>query len=62
MNDAKKILATEATALCHGRAAAAAARRTAQAVFEEGGSADLDRDGAVKLGAGRKRRVLVRPG
>ena len=122
VNEAKKILATEATALCHGRAAAAAARRTAQAVFEEGGSAglpqitvprdilaagvavfellrkaglaasngearrlirgggarvndgvvtdegrivtlaDLDRDGAVKLGAGRKRRVLVRPG
>ena len=122
VNEAKKILATEATALCHGRAAAAAARQTAQAVFEEGGSAglpqirvprdilaagvavfellrkaglaasngearrlirgggarvndsvvtdegrivtlaDLDRDGAVKLGAGRKRRVLVRPG
>ena len=41
MNDAKKILATEATALCHGRAAAAAARRTAQAVLEEGGSAGL---------------------
>jgi tyrosyl-tRNA synthetase len=121
-NEAKKILATEATALCHGRAAAAAARRTAQAVFEEGGSgaalpqisvpraifeggvavfellrraglaaskgearrlirgggarindhvvtdegrlvtlADLDPDGAVKLGAGRKRHVLVRP-
>jgi tyrosyl-tRNA synthetase len=122
-NEAKKILATEATALCHDRAAAAAARRTAQAVFEEGGSgaalpqisvpravfeggvavvellrraglaasngearrlirgggarindglvtdeasivtlADLGRDGAVKLGAGRKRHVLVRPG
>jgi tyrosyl-tRNA synthetase len=123
VNAAKKILATEATALCHGRTAAAAAERTAQAVFEEGGSgaelpqlrvpraifeggiavfellrraglaasngearrlirgggarindsvvtdegrlvtlADLDRDGAVKLGAGRKRHVLVRPG
>jgi tyrosyl-tRNA synthetase len=122
-NEAKKILATEATALCHGRPAAAAARRTAQAVFAERGSgaglpqievprglfeggvavfellrraglaasngearrlirgggarindsvvtdegrivtiADLDRDGAVKLGAGRKRHVLVRPG
>jgi tyrosyl-tRNA synthetase len=122
VNEAKKVLATEATALCHGRAAAAAARRTAQAVFEEGGNAglpeitvprnlletgvavfellrrvglaasngearrlirgggarindsvvsdegrivtvgDLDRDGTVKLGAGRKRHVLVRPG
>src|SRR5208282_2703961 len=38
INEAKKILATEATALCHGRAAAEAARATAQAVFEEGGS------------------------
>jgi tyrosyl-tRNA synthetase len=122
INDAKKILATEATALCHGREAAEAARITAQAVFEEGGSgaalpqttvprdvfergvaifelfrraglaqsngearrlirgggarvndvvvadegrvvalADLDRNGVLKLSAGRKRHVLVRP-
>jgi tyrosyl-tRNA synthetase len=31
-------LATEATALCHGREAAEAAAETAQAVFESGGS------------------------
>ena len=29
INEAKKILATEATALCHGRAAAGAAANTA---------------------------------
>jgi tyrosyl-tRNA synthetase len=122
INEAKKALATEATTLCHGRVAAQAALRTAQAVFEESGSglealpqvavsrdffasgvaafdllrraglaasngearrlirgggarvndvvvgdehrlvtlADLDRDGFVKLSAGRKRHALVR--
>jgi tyrosyl-tRNA synthetase len=123
INEAKKILAREATALCHGREQADAAQRTAQAVFEEGGSgdalpqvavprdllaggvavfellrraglamsngearrlirgggarvndvvvadeghivalADFDQNGALKLSAGRKRHVLVRPG
>ncbi len=38
VNDAKKALATEATALCHGREAAEAAAETARAVFEDGGS------------------------
>jgi len=38
INETKKILATEATALCHGRQAAEAAAETAQAVFESGGS------------------------
>ena len=38
INETKKILATEATALCHGREAAEAAAETAQAVFESGGS------------------------
>jgi tyrosyl-tRNA synthetase len=38
INEAKKVLATEATALCHGREAAEAAAGTAQAVFESGGS------------------------
>jgi tyrosyl-tRNA synthetase len=38
INQAKKVLATEATALCHGREAAAAAAETARAVFESGGS------------------------
>ncbi|HUI34492.1 MAG TPA: tyrosine--tRNA ligase [Stellaceae bacterium] len=123
INDAKKVLATEATALAHGRAAAEHAATTAQAVFETGGSgdalrsvelprdrlergipafelfvpaglatsngearrlikgggarlndtvignemqivslADLDAEGQIKLSAGRKRHVLVRPG
>jgi tyrosyl-tRNA synthetase len=37
VNEAKKILANEATALCHGRAAAEAAAETARRTFEEGG-------------------------
>jgi tyrosyl-tRNA synthetase len=37
VNEAKKILATEATALCHTREAALAAAATARLVFEEGG-------------------------
>ena len=36
INEAKKILATEATALVHGRAAATAASDTARQTFEEG--------------------------
>jgi tyrosyl-tRNA synthetase len=36
INEAKKILATEATGLCHGREAAAAAAETARRTFEEG--------------------------
>jgi tyrosyl-tRNA synthetase len=36
INDAKKILATEATALLHGRAAAEEAAETARKTFEEG--------------------------
>jgi len=38
INDAKKVLATEATALCHGRDAAEAAAETAREVFEAGGA------------------------
>jgi tyrosyl-tRNA synthetase len=38
INEAKKILASEATALCHGREAAEAAAATAHEVFEAGGS------------------------
>src|SRR6267143_278710 len=38
INEAKKVLATEATALCHGRAAAEAAAETAREVFEAGGA------------------------
>jgi len=40
INDAKKILAGEATKLCHGAAAGAAAAETARKTFEEGGIAD----------------------
>jgi tyrosyl-tRNA synthetase len=122
INEAKKLLATEATALAHGRAAAEAAAQTARSVFEAGGAgeelpqitlprdvlarglpafelfvraglaasnsearrlikgggarlndavvaaemqpvslADLDREGHIKLSAGRKRHALVRP-
>ena len=39
INDAKKILATEATALVHGRTAADEAAATARTTFEEGGLA-----------------------
>jgi tyrosyl-tRNA synthetase len=38
INEAKKILATEAAALAHGRAAAEAAAETAREVFEAGGA------------------------
>ena len=40
INEAKKILATEATALCHGREAAEASTETARRAFEEGVAAD----------------------
>ncbi|WP_047309443.1 tyrosine--tRNA ligase [Rhodopseudomonas palustris] len=39
INDAKKILATEATALMHGREAAEKAEATARTTFEQGGTA-----------------------
>jgi tyrosyl-tRNA synthetase len=40
INDAKKVLATEATALIHGREKAEAAAETARRAFEEGQSAE----------------------
>ncbi|GBQ65562.1 tyrosyl-tRNA synthetase [Ameyamaea chiangmaiensis NBRC 103196] len=40
INEAKKILATEATALCHGRAAAEEAAEAARRTFEQGALAD----------------------
>ncbi len=40
INEAKKVLATEATALAHGRAAALEAAETARRAFEEGEAAD----------------------
>src|SRR6516164_5294396 len=39
INDAKKVLATEATVLCHGKQAAIAAAESARAAFEVGGFA-----------------------
>lgn len=42
INEAKKILATEATALCHGRDAAQAAAEAARQTFEEGKVAAAD--------------------
>jgi tyrosyl-tRNA synthetase len=50
INETKKVLATEATALCHGRAAAEAARETARAVFETG---DNDFDALPQITIGR---------
>ncbi len=40
LNDAKKVLATEATRLCHGDEAAQEAARTATRLFEEGQTAE----------------------
>ena len=40
LNEAKKVLATEATAMVHGRAAADAAADTARRTFEKGGLAE----------------------
>jgi tyrosyl-tRNA synthetase len=40
INEAKKVLATEATALLHGREAAEAAAETARQAFEEGAAAE----------------------
>jgi tyrosyl-tRNA synthetase len=42
INEAKKVLANEATALCRGREAADAAAETARLTFEEGAAADAD--------------------
>jgi tyrosyl-tRNA synthetase len=40
LNDAKKVLATEATAMAHGRAAAEQAAETSRRTFEEGAAAE----------------------
>ncbi|MDQ0512240.1 tyrosine--tRNA ligase [Ancylobacter amanitiformis] len=50
INEVKKILATEITAMLHGRSAAEAAAETARKTFEEGGlAADLP---SVEVGSG----------
>ena len=57
INEAKKVLATEATALVHGKSAAEEAAGTARTTFEEGGlgaslpSIDVSRD-EIKAGLG----------
>jgi tyrosyl-tRNA synthetase len=51
VNDAKKVLATEATSLLHGRAAAEAAAETARRTFEEGAAAETLPSHVAKLPA-----------
>ncbi|PWR23747.1 tyrosine--tRNA ligase [Zavarzinia compransoris] len=51
LNDAKKVLATAATALAHGPAAADAAAETARKTFEEGAAADTLPKVAVEAAA-----------
>ncbi len=52
LNEAKKILATEATTLLHGRAAAEEAAKTAQTTFEQGGMGESLPTLTVKEGDG----------
>jgi tyrosyl-tRNA synthetase len=52
INEAKKVLATEATALVHGRAAADEAAKTAQTTFEHGGMGTNLPTLAVNVGDG----------
>ncbi len=57
INEAKKILATEATALLHGREAAESAAATAQRTFEQGGlGGDLP---TVDLAAGELANAAI---
>ena len=63
INEAKKVLATEATALAHGRAAAEAAAETARRAFEEGEAAETLPSievAAEELAAGRAGVPAVR--
>jgi tyrosyl-tRNA synthetase len=52
VNEAKKVLATEASALLHGRAAAEAAAETARRAFEQGEAAETLPSHAAALPAG----------
>ena len=56
INEAKKVLATEATAIVHGRAAAEQAAETARKTFEEGATADTLPTVTVDRALTRKRR------
>jgi tyrosyl-tRNA synthetase len=73
INEAKKVLATEATALVHGRAAAQAAAGTARQTFEEGTLAaslptvdiargDLDQGLGVLVAFSEKARLVASNG
>jgi tyrosyl-tRNA synthetase len=66
VNEAKKVLATEVTALVHGRAAADEAARIAKETFELGGSAaglPTVLVSEAELGAGiRVAELMVRAG
>ncbi len=67
INEAKKVLATEATAIVHGRAAAEQAAETARKTFEEGATADTlpTRDGRSRhcsQAASASCRCSSRPG
>ncbi|MFY9763182.1 MAG: S4 domain-containing protein, partial [Xanthobacteraceae bacterium] len=58
INEAKKILATEATALVHGRPAAEEAATTARTTFEEGGLAQTLPTVTVPAGTLHKVRAI----
>ncbi len=63
INEAKKVLATEATALLHGRDAANTAAETARQTFEEGAIAESPPDGrnfAWRTRSRRRRAGTVR--
>ena len=62
INEAKKVLATEATALCRGRAAADEAADTALRTFEQGGAGDALPRLAVESGSIGIVEALVRLG
>ena len=59
INEAKKVLATEATALAHGRSAAEAAADTARRAFEEGEAAEIVAIGRGAAGGTGGRRPGV---
>ena len=61
INEAKKVLATEATALAHGRAAAEEAAETARRAFEEGEAAETLPTHDVARGGARRGHPAVPP-
>ena len=65
INEAKKVLATEATALLHGREKAEAAARTAQETFEQGATSEglpTVEIAASRAGGGARRAGGIREG